>query len=155
MYHYWGLLFHLFLGVYFLGLGNRSPMDFLSWLRGQQTQLASMRTQVQSLASLSGLRIWRCHEVQCRSQMWLRSCVAMAVVQAGSWSSDLTPRLGTSICGGCGPKKDQNLIHFVILILFVQFSALNKIARTHTLTILTVLQSPEDTDGIYSMHLCC
>ena len=33
--------------------------------------LASMRTQVQSLALLSGLRIPRCHELWCRSQMWL------------------------------------------------------------------------------------
>ena len=31
----------------------------------------------------------------------------MAVVQAGSCSSDLTPSLGTSICHRCGPKKKQ------------------------------------------------
>ena len=39
------------------------------------TNLASvfMRTWVLSLASLTGLRIWRCCELQCRSQMrlWL------------------------------------------------------------------------------------
>ena len=29
---------------------------------------------------LIGLRIQRCHELRCRSQMQLRSCVAMAVV---------------------------------------------------------------------------
>ena len=40
--------------------------------------LASMRTQVPSLASLSGLRIWHCREQWCRSQMWLGSCVAVA-----------------------------------------------------------------------------
>ena len=43
------------------------------WLSGNESE-KSMRTQVQSLASLSGLRI------QCRSQIWLRPGVAMAVV---------------------------------------------------------------------------
>ena len=32
----------------------------------------------------------------------------MAVVQAGGYSSDWTPSLGTSICRGCGPKKQTN-----------------------------------------------
>ena len=31
--------------------------------------------------------------------------VAVTVAEAGSCSSDLTPRLGTSICCMCGPKK--------------------------------------------------
>ena len=43
------------------------------------TQLAAMRTQVRSLASLSGLRIWHCRQLWCRSQMWLGSCVAVVV----------------------------------------------------------------------------
>ena len=34
-----------------------------------------------------------------------RVAVAVAVVQAGSCNSDLTPRLGTSICRRCGPKN--------------------------------------------------
>ena len=38
-----------------------------------------MRMLVRSLAPLSGLRIRRCHEPWCRSQMWLGSCVAVAV----------------------------------------------------------------------------
>ena len=37
--------------------------------------------------------------------MWLGSHVAVAV--AGSYSCDLTPSLGTSICCGCGPKKKK------------------------------------------------
>ena len=47
----------------------------------------------------------------CSLQMWLRSGVAVAVVQAGSCNSDSTPPLGTSICCGCGPrgKKKQNV----------------------------------------------
>ena len=58
---------------------------------------------------ISGLRIWHCHELWCRSQMWLRSgiAVALAVVQADSCSSDLNPSLGTSISCGCGPKKKK------------------------------------------------
>ena len=50
-----------------------------------------MRTQVQSLASLSELRI----------------SIAVAVVLVSSHSSDLTPSLGTSICYGCSPKKTK------------------------------------------------
>ena len=46
------------------------------WLR---TRLASIRTQVGSLASLSGLRI-RVAELWCRWQTWLGSGVAVAVV---------------------------------------------------------------------------
>ena len=65
----------------------------------------SMRMQVWSLASLSGLRIWHCHELWCRSQMWLGSQVAVAVAWASGYSFNLTPRLGTSICRECGPKK--------------------------------------------------
>ena len=38
---------------------------------GYKTQLASMRTQVQSLASLSGLRIQCCRELWLRLQTWL------------------------------------------------------------------------------------
>ena len=71
------------------------------------TWLVSMRTQIRSLASLSGLRIWPRGELWCRSQTWLGSGVAVAVVQAGNYSSDLTPSLGTSICLGCSPKKTK------------------------------------------------
>ena len=31
----------------------------------------------------------------------------MAVAKAGGYSSDLTPSLGTSVCGGCGPKETR------------------------------------------------
>jgi len=41
-----------------------------------------------SIPSLSGLRIWRCHELWCRLQMQLGSRIAVAVVWAGSYSSD-------------------------------------------------------------------
>ena len=43
-------------------------------------QLGTMGLQVQTLASLSGLRICHCHELWYRLQTWLGSPVAMAVV---------------------------------------------------------------------------
>ena len=42
--------------------------------------LTSIHEDVGSiLASLSGLRIWHCRKLWCRSQTWLRSQVAVAV----------------------------------------------------------------------------
>ena len=72
------------------------------------TQLVPMRMLIESLASLSGLRMWRCHELWCSSQTQLGSGVAVAVVWAGSCISDLTPSLGTSMCHGCSPKKQKH-----------------------------------------------
>ena len=69
--------------------------------------LVSTRTQVQSLASLSGLRSRRCHELWYRLQTQLGSQVAVAVVLASGYSSDSTPSLGISICCGCRPKKTK------------------------------------------------
>ena len=64
-----------------------------------------MRMQVQSLASLNGLRIQHCHELWCRLQAWLGS--RMAVGWASSCSSESPPTLGTSICCRCSPKKTK------------------------------------------------
>ena len=71
----------------------------------KRIQLASMRMQVRSLILLSGLRIWCCSELWCRSKTWLGSCISVAVVEASSYSSNLTCILGTSICLGYRPKK--------------------------------------------------
>ena len=60
----------------------------------KRIRLVSMRKWVRSLALLSGLRIRRCCELWCRLQMRLRPYVAVA----SSYSSDLTPSLGTTIC---------------------------------------------------------
>ena len=46
----------------------------------KRIQLGTMRLQVRTLALLSGLRIWGCHELQCRSQRQLGSGIAVAVV---------------------------------------------------------------------------
>jgi len=53
--------------------------EFLLWLNMLRTWPVSMRMQVRSLASLSGLRIWFCHELRCRSRTWLTSRVAVIV----------------------------------------------------------------------------
>ena len=53
--------------------------------------------QVRPLALLSGLSIWHCRELWCRLKMSFRSC----------YSSNSTPRMGTSICGICGLKKKK------------------------------------------------
>ena len=68
---------------------------------------------VPSLASLSGLRIWRCRELWYRSQTQLGShvavavAVAVAVVKAGSYNSEWTPSLGTSMCRRYGRKRQK------------------------------------------------
>jgi len=45
----------------------------------KQVRLGTMRFQVRSPASFSGLRIWHCCELWCRSQTQLTSGVAVAV----------------------------------------------------------------------------
>ena len=75
----------------------------------KRIQLGTIRFQVRSLALLSGLRVWCCCELWCRSKTQLRSCVAVAVALASSYSSNWIPSLGTSICCGCGPKKQFSL----------------------------------------------
>ena len=80
-----------------------------------------MMMQVQSLASLSESGIQSCQELWCRSQtgsnpmlLWLWYWLATAAaIQPLS--------LGTSICHGCGPKKQKAMdcefhtLSFVVL----------------------------------------
>ena len=82
-----------------------NPLHYLKYPAGvpvmaqqKRIQLGIMRLQVRSMASLSGLRIWRCCELWCRSQMWLGSGIAVAVGQASCCSSNQPPSLGPSIC---------------------------------------------------------
>ena len=70
--------------------------------------LVSMRTQVWSLASLSGLRIWHCRELWCRSQMRLRSCVSVALASASGCSSDSTPVWELPYAMGAAPKRQSS-----------------------------------------------
>ena len=50
---------------------------------------------------------WALRELWCRSQTQLGSRVAVTLVQAGGYSSHLTPSLGISICCRCGPKQTK------------------------------------------------
>ena len=47
---------------------------------GEQIQPVGMRMGVRSLALFSGSGIQHCRELWCRSQMWLGSCITVAVV---------------------------------------------------------------------------
>ena len=73
--------------LYFLKLSFRKfrKLEFPLWLSRLEPSVVSLRMQVGSLALLSGLRIWHCCELWHRSQVQLRSAVAVAVV----WASDL------------------------------------------------------------------
>ena len=77
--------------------------EFPLWLSGLRTQLASMRAQVQSLASLRGSRVGCCCRLWCSSQIW-RGCGCGVGQQL---QLRLDPSLGTSICCMCSPKKQQ------------------------------------------------
>ena len=94
---------------------KKKKLAFPSWLSSQQTQLASMRMQVWSLTSISGLRIRHCPELWCRSQIWLESCVA--VVYASNYRSNWTLAWEPPYTVECGPKKTKRPKKKVLTIL--------------------------------------
>ena len=71
----------------------------------QQVMNSSIHEEVCLISGLtSGLRIWHCHEQWHRSQRRLRSHVAIAVVQAGTCSSELIDPLAWELpcaAGAC------------------------------------------------------
>ena len=76
----------------------------------QVKNLTSIHEDASSiLASINGLRIQHCHELQFRSQTRLGSAIAVAVAVAiaGSCSSDSTPSLGTSTGTALKEKKKK------------------------------------------------
>ena len=71
----------------------------------QKKHACSLRMQIWSLASLTGLRIQLCLKLQHRSQMLLRCCSDYG---AGlSCSSDLTPSLGTPSLGTSSSSRKK------------------------------------------------
>ena len=63
-----------------LSEGSQKEKGFPIVAQQEGTRLLSMSMWVQTLASFSGLRIQHCCELWCRSQIWLRSGVAVTVV---------------------------------------------------------------------------
>ena len=94
------MIFHKFGKFSVIKKKKRSPLCGTAGYR-----LVSLRLWLGSLASPTGSGTQCCRELWPRSQRWLESRVALAVVQAGSRSSDSTPSLGTSSCLRCGPQK--------------------------------------------------
>ena len=64
-----------------------------------------MRTQVQYLALLSGLRIWHCRDLWCRSQIRLGSRVAEAVASGTALIGPLDWELPYAM--GTAPKRKK------------------------------------------------
>ena len=82
------------------------PSEFPLWLSGNKPD-EYPEVVGPSLASLSGLRTWCCHELWCRSQTRLRSRVAVALVQASSYSSNWPLAMGAAP----KRKKKKNMTH--------------------------------------------
>ena len=106
----------------------------------KQIWLAPMRMRVRSLVLLSGLGIQHCRGLQPP----LRSCVDVAVMQAGSCSSNSTSSLGISICLECGPKKttkqnnERDYYFKYILIIYWEPGTILDIRSTTVTKIPTV-----------------
>ena len=98
-----------------------------------------MRTQVRSLALLSGLRIRRCCKLWCTSQTQLGTY--MAVAQANSCRSDSTPSLGTSIFHRCSPKKKIISFKYRPLARSLRDSSyMNVVESNNTYSVLILLR---------------
>ena len=104
-----GEYFVVFSSFYLVPLIIASPFGEFP-LRLSRTRLVSMRMWVWSLAALSGLRIQHFCELWYKLQTQLRSRVAVAVVLAGSCSSNSSPSQGPSICLEWSPKKKKKYI---------------------------------------------
>ena len=76
-------------------------LEFPLWLSRLRTWLVSMRMWVWSLASLSELRIWCCHELWYRWQTRLGSCIACLWLAAVALIRPLAWELAYACCR-CG-----------------------------------------------------
>ena len=84
---------------------SRSKGEQTAWSSCCGSVVTNLTSTCEDVDSISGLRIKCCREPWNSSQLWLGIRVAMALVWACSYSSDLSRSLGTSTCCGCGPKK--------------------------------------------------
>ena len=83
------------------------------WLSGNKPQLVAMRIWVRLLASLTGLRIRRCHKLCGVGRRF-----GLDPMYTGSCTSDLTLSLGIYLYHRCGPKK-ENSHNFLELMTFL------------------------------------
>ena len=131
------------------------------WFSSLRTRLTSIRTRVRSLASLSGLRIWRCCELRCRLQTRLGSGVAVALVWAGSYSSGSIPSLGSSICHEDKKIKNKNkLLGILACYLYNPLFLIHRNSRLCECGVLWSLQvkiqkRSEHVRSPYSHESCC
>ena len=100
-----------------------------------------MRLRVRSLALLSGLRMQHCRELWCRSQMQLGCCVAVALAQAGSYSSDLTLAWEPPHAVGVVLKKHKDRKNHHLILKDLSFFCSLDILSQHSLS-YSVLPHP-------------
>ena len=100
--------------------------------------LGTTRFRVQSLASLSGFRIWHCCELWCRPQTWLGSGVAVAPTAVApirplAWD-DLDPWLGTSgeARGGHSQKNIRSFRELMDMLLILMVVMVSQVATCVT-----------------------
>ena len=130
-------------------------------------QLVSVRTQVRSLASLSGLMFRRCRELRCGSRMWLGSRVAVPVTGRCSFDSSPSPR--TAVCHRCGLKKKKkeytnsqapiytDIFFFLSLFLSLQgphprHMEVPRLGVYLELQLLASATAPPDPSCIFDLH---
>ena len=104
-------------------MGKKKPLkNDIAYLTGKKKQflwgshcgtvLTNPNSIHEDVSLISGLtqwvKIWHCCDLWCSSQMLLGSRIAVAMVQAGSYSSNWTPSLETSLCHTYTPKKRSN-----------------------------------------------
>lgn len=126
--------------------------------------------QVWSQGSLSGLRILHCCKLWHRPMMQLRSSVYVAMIEAGTCSSDLTPSLETSIGHRSSLKKKKCSLDYITLQLWpslsspilsqifwknflclqqCHFNSHKVISQLHKVNFCQSHQNPQDTFIIY------
>ena len=100
--------------------------------------LGDMRLRVRSLVSLSGLRIWRCCELWCRSQMRLRSSIvwlwcrpaATAPIRDLAWEPPQA--VGVALKKRQKTKKKKNL--------WREFWEVHRVGSTRNLSDINILE---------------
>ena len=105
---------NVFIGIHL----NLQLWEIPLWLWSEEPDIVSVRMWVQSLASLSGLRILSCCKLWPRLQIWLRSTVALTVAQASAAApvQPLPQELLYAIGMAMKRKKErERLLMFLVL----------------------------------------